>query len=265
MARSFRCSCSTNISSAPEAARRTPFRMQFLLESLASLAANLEHLGSRLILVDGRSVEQVPRLAERWKVDRVVAQSWVAPIGRERDREIAQGAARPARSCSTPKRCARPARCAPAPAIPSRCSPRSRAPSRATSRVRAALPAPRALPPAARGRAHAQRRAAHARVVGPHAQSARAGRRRAPRARTAQGLAGARCEGLRRAAQSHGPARHQPPLGGPEIRHAVGAHGVERGRSRACASCRPMRCASTRTNCCGASSRTPRSSTGRSC
>ena len=74
----------------PEAARRTPFRIQFLLESIASLAANLEHLGSRLILVSGRSVEQVPRLAERWKVDRVVAQSWVAPIGRERDRKTAR-------------------------------------------------------------------------------------------------------------------------------------------------------------------------------
>jgi len=63
--------------------------MQFLLESIASLRANLEHLGSRLILVGGRSVEQVPKLAERWKVDRVVAQSWVAPIGRERDRKVA--------------------------------------------------------------------------------------------------------------------------------------------------------------------------------
>jgi deoxyribodipyrimidine photo-lyase len=73
----------------PEAARRIPFRIQFLLESIASLAANLEHLGSRLILVGGRSIEQVPRLAQLWKVDRVVAQSWVAPIGRERDRKTA--------------------------------------------------------------------------------------------------------------------------------------------------------------------------------
>ena len=74
----------------PEASRQIPFRIQFLLESIASLAANLEHLGSRLILVDGRSIEQVPRLVERWKVDRVVAQSWVAPVGRERDRKIAK-------------------------------------------------------------------------------------------------------------------------------------------------------------------------------
>jgi deoxyribodipyrimidine photo-lyase len=74
----------------PASAQTTPFRMQFLLESVASLAANLEHLGSRLILVEGRSVEQIPQLAQRWKVDRVVAQSWVAPIGRERDRGIAK-------------------------------------------------------------------------------------------------------------------------------------------------------------------------------
>jgi len=72
----------------PEAARRIPFRIQFLLESVASLSANLEHLGSRLILVNGRSVEQIPRLVKRWKVDRVVGQSWVAPTGRERDRQI---------------------------------------------------------------------------------------------------------------------------------------------------------------------------------
>ena len=74
----------------PEAARQTPFRIQFLLESLESLAANLAHLGSRLVVVGGRSVEQLPELAARWKVDRVVAQSWVAPIGRERDRRIAR-------------------------------------------------------------------------------------------------------------------------------------------------------------------------------
>lgn len=79
----------------PAAARRTPFRLQFLLESVASLAANLEHLGSRLILVGGRSVEQIPKLAQRWNVDRVVAQSWVAPIGRERDRKIARSLAVP--------------------------------------------------------------------------------------------------------------------------------------------------------------------------
>jgi deoxyribodipyrimidine photo-lyase len=73
---------------APRAARRMPFRIQFLLESLASLAGNLEHLGSRLIVARGRSVDLIPKLAVEWKVDRVVAQSWVAPVGRARDRRV---------------------------------------------------------------------------------------------------------------------------------------------------------------------------------
>jgi deoxyribodipyrimidine photo-lyase len=74
---------------SPAAARRHPFRIQFLLDSLASLSANLEHLGSRLLLARGRSIDVLPRLAARWKVDRVVAQSWVAPVGRSRDRLVA--------------------------------------------------------------------------------------------------------------------------------------------------------------------------------
>jgi deoxyribodipyrimidine photo-lyase len=75
---------------APEAARRLPFRIQFLLESIASLAANLEHLGSRLIIATGRSVDHIPAMAANWRVDRVVAQSWVAPVGRVRDRLVAR-------------------------------------------------------------------------------------------------------------------------------------------------------------------------------
>ncbi len=74
----------------PRAARRTPGRIQFLLESVASLATALERAGSRLIVVNGRSVDVVPQLARRWKVDRVVAQSWVAPVGRARDRKVAR-------------------------------------------------------------------------------------------------------------------------------------------------------------------------------
>jgi deoxyribodipyrimidine photo-lyase len=75
---------------APTAAQRTPNRVQFLLDSLASLAANLEHLGSRLVLVNGRSIEVLPRLAREWRADRVLAQAWVAPVGRERDRRVAK-------------------------------------------------------------------------------------------------------------------------------------------------------------------------------
>ena len=75
---------------APQRARRTPFRIQFLLDSLRELDASLARLGSRLIVVRGRSVDLVPRLARRWRVDRVVAHRWVAPIGRERDRRVSE-------------------------------------------------------------------------------------------------------------------------------------------------------------------------------
>jgi deoxyribodipyrimidine photo-lyase len=75
---------------APERARETPYRVQFLLESLQSLAANLERSGSRLLLVAGKSVDVVPKLVRKWNVDRVVAQGWCAPFARQRDRRIAR-------------------------------------------------------------------------------------------------------------------------------------------------------------------------------
>jgi deoxyribodipyrimidine photo-lyase len=73
---------------APERAKGLPHRMQFLLESLESLWANLRHLGSDLVLVAGRSVDTVPRLAAEWKADQVLAHRWTEPFGRERDRRI---------------------------------------------------------------------------------------------------------------------------------------------------------------------------------
>lgn len=73
---------------APERACELPHRMQFLLESLQSLAESLLQRGSRLILVAGRSVEVIPRLVVAWRADRVVAHRWVEPFGRERDRRI---------------------------------------------------------------------------------------------------------------------------------------------------------------------------------
>ena len=79
---------------APERARNLPHRMQFLLESLGSLAANLSHLGSRLVLVEGRSVDVVPRLADTWMADQVLAHRWVEPFGRERDRRVGEALAR---------------------------------------------------------------------------------------------------------------------------------------------------------------------------
>jgi deoxyribodipyrimidine photo-lyase len=74
---------------APERARRWAHRSQFLLESLVALAKNIAHLGSRLVLVPGKSVDVIPNVAEKWRVDRVVAQRWTEPFARERDRRVA--------------------------------------------------------------------------------------------------------------------------------------------------------------------------------
>ncbi len=73
---------------APARARELPHRMQFLLDSLRTLEANLLARGSRLVAVSGKSVEVVPRLCREWKADRVVAQRWVEPFARERDRRV---------------------------------------------------------------------------------------------------------------------------------------------------------------------------------
>lgn len=73
---------------APNRARELPHRMQFLLDSLRALDSSLAERGSRLLVVAGKSVEVVPRLARKWKADRVVAHRWVEPFARERDRRI---------------------------------------------------------------------------------------------------------------------------------------------------------------------------------
>jgi deoxyribodipyrimidine photo-lyase len=75
---------------APAAARALPHRMQLLLEALAALEAAIAARGSRLLVVPGKSVDVVPALARRWKADAVSAHGWVAPIGRERDRRVAE-------------------------------------------------------------------------------------------------------------------------------------------------------------------------------
>ena len=74
---------------APVRARGTPHRIQFLLEALRELETAIASRGSRLLVVPGRSVEVVPRLAGAWDVDRVAGYAWAAPVGRERDRRVA--------------------------------------------------------------------------------------------------------------------------------------------------------------------------------
>lgn len=75
---------------APSRARHVPHRMQFLLESIGELASTLETLGSRLLLASGKSHQIVPMLAQRWRADRVTAQAWAWPVGRERDRRVGE-------------------------------------------------------------------------------------------------------------------------------------------------------------------------------
>src|SRR5512139_1796531 len=55
-----------------ERVREFPHRAQFLLDSLAELASAIAERGSRLLVVSGKSVEVVPRLARDFRVDRVV-------------------------------------------------------------------------------------------------------------------------------------------------------------------------------------------------
>jgi deoxyribodipyrimidine photo-lyase len=73
---------------APARARERPHRMQFLLESVRALEAELEARGSCLLTVGGASTEVVPRLARQWRVDRVVGHRWIEPFARERDRRL---------------------------------------------------------------------------------------------------------------------------------------------------------------------------------
>ena len=73
---------------APARARELPHRIQFLLESLRELSSRIEALGSRLVVVAGRSTDVVPALARSLSVDHVVAQRWSEPFARERDARV---------------------------------------------------------------------------------------------------------------------------------------------------------------------------------
>ena len=73
-----------------EKAQKMPHRMHFMRESVEALERNIASKGSRLICLSGRSVDLLPRLVKRWKIDRVVAYRWSEPFGRKRDRLIAE-------------------------------------------------------------------------------------------------------------------------------------------------------------------------------
>ena len=73
---------------SPGRAQQTPHRVQFLLESIADLSERVSARGSRLLLASGKSHEFLPELVRRWHIERIVAQRWVWPLGRERDRRV---------------------------------------------------------------------------------------------------------------------------------------------------------------------------------
>lgn len=75
---------------AKERAQAIPNRMRFLVASLAELARTFEELGSKLLVFEGKCTEMIPRLAEAFAVDKVVAHRWSEPVGIERDRRVAK-------------------------------------------------------------------------------------------------------------------------------------------------------------------------------
>jgi deoxyribodipyrimidine photo-lyase len=73
---------------AAERAQQAPHHTQFLLESVDDLRRQVEALGSRLLLASGESARVLTELVQRWKVERIVAQAWAWPVGRELERRV---------------------------------------------------------------------------------------------------------------------------------------------------------------------------------
>lgn len=72
----------------PARAQQLPHRIQFLLDSLQSLEANIAQRGGELLVLRGRSSEVIPELVKNSGADAVFAQRWVEPFGRKRDARI---------------------------------------------------------------------------------------------------------------------------------------------------------------------------------
>jgi deoxyribodipyrimidine photo-lyase len=69
-------------------AQQAPHHTQFLLESVSELGRQVEARGSRLLLASGESASVLSELVRRWKVERIVAQAWTWPVGRELERRV---------------------------------------------------------------------------------------------------------------------------------------------------------------------------------
>ena len=74
---------------APERAQQMRHRIQFLLDSLRELSAEIQRRGGRLICIRGRSDTVVPKFAKAVGASRVVAMRWTEPVGRKRDQRVA--------------------------------------------------------------------------------------------------------------------------------------------------------------------------------
>jgi len=134
----------------PARARELPHRMQFLVDSLAALKADLEARGSALLLVRGTSLQVIPELAARFRCDRVVALRWTEPFGRARDLRVERRLSVPFELYGGETLAAPASVRTAAGGAYHVFTPFARA-FRRTVEVGAPLPAPKALPPLPRG------------------------------------------------------------------------------------------------------------------
>ena len=65
-----------------------PHSAQFLVDSMQALAANLADRGSRLVVATGTPTEIIPKLAQRWRADRIVAHGSANPALRAQNAQL---------------------------------------------------------------------------------------------------------------------------------------------------------------------------------
>ncbi|MFN0061686.1 MAG: cryptochrome/photolyase family protein [Myxococcaceae bacterium] len=72
----------------PERVREMPHHVQFLLDALLVLQRSIANLGSRLVVVRGKSADVIPHLFRNWQVDRLLAHRRVEPSWRKVDERL---------------------------------------------------------------------------------------------------------------------------------------------------------------------------------
>nr|AGX93015.1 6-4 photolyase [Platynereis dumerilii] len=63
-------------------------RWRFLIQTLRDLDTNLKELGSRLFVVRGNPLDELPKLFKEWKVDHLTFEVDTEPYAKERDEKI---------------------------------------------------------------------------------------------------------------------------------------------------------------------------------